>query len=112
MFPPSSVLLRPYLPYGVAEAAIAVVPDEVLPWADDTTKTLRASADLEELAGGAHDGARGMLEGSEPEERGDAEAVISASPAICMAGIYFIFIFIFNFLYFLFSYSVCLTVEM
>ena len=42
VFPTSSVLLRPELPCGVAEAAIAVVPDEVLSRPDDTASTLRA----------------------------------------------------------------------
>ena len=41
-FPTSSVLLRPQLPCGVAEAAIAVVPDAVLSRPDDTASTLRA----------------------------------------------------------------------
>ena len=41
-FPTSSVLLRPELPCGVAEAATAVVPDEVLARPDDTASTLRA----------------------------------------------------------------------
>ena len=41
-FPTSSVLLRPELPHGVAEAATAVVPDEVLARPDDTKSTLRA----------------------------------------------------------------------
>ena len=42
-FPTSSALLRPKLPRGVAEAATAVVPDEVLARPDDTATTVDSS---------------------------------------------------------------------